>query len=70
MAITFFLSPLTSVSLRLEGRELMEAFQLGLSVSVALILYIMSGCGTLYFFHLLKENTSLVMVEQVTDLGI
>ena len=47
---TLFLSLLCWDSLKLEVKDLMETFHLGLSVSMSFTLYIISGRGSLYLF--------------------
>lgn len=50
LALSLFLPPLPQGSLSSKGRDLIEAFHLGFSVSQFLPLGILSACGALYLF--------------------
>ena len=67
LGLTFFLPPVLQDSLGWEGKDLMEISYLWLSVSRFPTLCTISGCGSLYFSHLLKEAASLIMAEQGSE---
>lgn len=64
LALTLFLPPLPLGSRGPEGRDWMETFCLGLSITRALTFCVSSGCGSLSLF----PSASLMTSEQGTDL--
>lgn len=62
----WFLFPLPYITLSLEGRDLIKAYHhVGLNTPKSLTLCTLSCCGFLLNFHLLKEETSQMILAWV-----
>ena len=64
LALTLFLTPLLGSSLSPEGRNLMEAFHLELSVPRSFSLSARLAVGLYVCPDLLQEEASLIMAEK------